>query len=93
MSTLHICTVDGASPVGELLDLIARKAPLMMRCGGGHLPQEQPQRHRHASVALTSDEKQRITMMLHKGMPLCAITRAVGRRWGTVKAYIEESEK
>ena len=80
-------------PIRDLLAMIQNKAPLMMRCGGGHLPQEQPQRHRHPSAQLTSDEKQRITMMLHRGMPLYAIARAVGRRWGTVKAYIMEGER
>ena len=40
MNAPHFATVDGGSPVAELLDLVARKAPLLMRAGGGPLPEE-----------------------------------------------------
>ena len=40
MQPLHFCTLDSGSGISQLLDLVARKAPILMRCGGGPLAQE-----------------------------------------------------
>ena len=47
---------DRSSPVADLLELIARKAPLFMRCGGGNV-------HGEGVRPLSDEEKARITSL------------------------------
>lgn len=85
MSSYHFATLDGGSPIGELLDLIARKAPYLMRCGGGALPAEKMcrprKRHKHP---LSAQEVYRIQSLRRDGMKLADIAATVQRRTATV---------
>ena len=65
-------TLSDSSPISALLDMIARKAPLMMKVGGGPLITEAPEANPNR---LSKHEKSMITRRLHQGKSLMQISR------------------
>lgn len=63
------------SPIANLLAMVERCAPKMMRCGGGSL--EQNTNHRKAG-SVTPEMKQRIVEMARSGAKWRDIADAVG---------------
>jgi hypothetical protein len=61
----HFATLDGGSPVADLLDLIARRAPLLMRAGGGGLPTEQPHRFKCRGRPRRTDSLAAVARRIH----------------------------
>jgi len=73
-------TIDDSNGVGALLDMIARRAPVLMRQGGGALRNESEWIYRH----LASEDRAEILRLYRAGLSTQEIMAKTGWSYKTV---------
>jgi hypothetical protein len=83
-------TLSDGNPISALLDMIERKAPLLMRVGGGALSSDAPST---PSGELTKHEKSMITRRLHQSRPITEIAAEYDLPLIKVEAYANRVQR
>jgi len=80
-NAIHFATLGDDHPIGSLLDMIERKAPLFMKVGGGSLSQNQDPK---IGRKLSDDKLTEIDRMFVSGVSIRQIAKEIGLHEQTV---------
>lgn len=83
--TSSIQTLDREDPIGDLMAMIARRGPELMRQGGGALPREQLWSGRHLELK----DFQEIRRLADEGKSMKEIVKLTGWSAKTVWKYMK----
>ena len=86
-NTMHFSTLDGGSPMSDIMDLIARCAPRFMKAGGGSLQTEKApwNSNRRQRAKLSGPERYRIRSLRRDGHTYEQIAAEIGRSISVVE--------
>jgi DNA invertase Pin-like site-specific DNA recombinase len=80
-NAIHFATLGDDHPIGSLLDMIERRAPFLMKVGGGSLMQNQDPK---IGRKLSNENLAKIDQMFTQGVSIRTIANEIGLHEQTV---------